>query len=464
MIRNDLKEKLPEGWREKFVHRDCDQANYEFAMFEINGKNKILVRNPDTDDIMEYYYDDFDGKISVSGFIESMGYKEQDRRKYYIDRDYNWYSIGDNGYLQKINLLETKNNLTVSGYVFKQVSLVNSSRSLLIHRIVGYLFVPNPYPDKQTIINHKDCNRQNFSKDNLEWSDYHTNNLKENKVSTLRLHTNLVQDYLSRHPIDPNGWYDDNGLHDFGKHKVRANSCGVLEVDGKITVGAKHINYYRLYICGKSILVHRLIYEIVSKTILGEGEIIDHINPVTEKDCNNEFLNLRRGTQKDNMNNTITKEALSKPVLQYDLFGNLVKRYTSMDQAARSVGLVSTGRVSGFITEDTDLVCKNFFFSSTEIDSKYERLNYIYYRWNPLTLKCECSGKTFKKVYSKQIPQSSAWNISKKYLNTGMPAPDGYYYQQGDPWNMLYDPENKDLTKKREEIHWKDRNKNREDD
>ena len=28
MICNELKDKLPEGWREKFVHRDCDQANY----------------------------------------------------------------------------------------------------------------------------------------------------------------------------------------------------------------------------------------------------------------------------------------------------------------------------------------------------------------------------------------------------------------------------------------------------
>ena len=44
-----------------------------------------------------------------------------------------------------------------------------------------------------------------------------------------------------------------------------------------------------------------------------------------------------------------------------------------------------------------------------------------------------------------------------------MPAPDGYYYQQGDPKNMIYDPDNKDLIKKRPEIFWKDRNKNRED-
>jgi len=35
-----------------------------------------------------------------------------------------------------------------------------------------------------------------------------------------------------------------------------------------------------------------------------------------------------------------------------------------------------------------------------------------------------------------------------------MPAPDGYYYQQGDPQNILYDPNNRNLTKKRNEVHF----------
>lgn len=36
-----------------------------------------------------------------------------------------------------------------------------------------------------------------------------------------------------------------------------------------------------------------------------------------------------------------------------------------------------------------------------------------------------------------------------------MPAPDGYYYQQGDPDNMIYDPDNIRYVKKREIIKWK---------
>lgn len=58
MIRNDLKELLPENWRSMFSHRFCDPENYEVGIFTIEEKEKILVLNPDTHDIMEYFFDD----------------------------------------------------------------------------------------------------------------------------------------------------------------------------------------------------------------------------------------------------------------------------------------------------------------------------------------------------------------------------------------------------------------------
>ena len=38
-----------------------------------------------------------------------------------------------------------------------------------------------------------------------------------------------------------------------------------------------------------------------------------------------------------------------------------------------------------------------------------------------------------------------------------MPAPDGFYYQQGSPNKMIYNPYNKDLKKEQEEIYWKNK-------
>lgn len=51
--------------------------------------------------------------------------------------------------------------------------------------------------------------------------------------------------------------------------------------------------------------------------------------------------------------------------------------------------------------------------------------------------------------------RKTEWYMIQKYTNTGIPAPDGYCYQQGDPGHMLRDPENTDLIKKREIIKWK---------
>ena len=75
MIKNELKEKLGEDWRSKFSHRDCDQADYEFGEFEVDGKKIGLILNPKTLHIMDYYYDDTADKISINGFIKSIGYE-----------------------------------------------------------------------------------------------------------------------------------------------------------------------------------------------------------------------------------------------------------------------------------------------------------------------------------------------------------------------------------------------------
>ena len=508
MIQNELKDRLPEGWREKFVHRDCDQANYEFAMFEIDGENKILVRNPDTDDIMEYYYDDFDGKISIAGFIESMGYKEQDRRKYYIDREYNWYS---NDKFKKNLLTDVKINRR-NDYPEQGVFVITPSRGLdvltfNIHRLIAYIFIPTK-DSTYTIINHRDRDHKNFLKENLEWCDIEHNNSAKNKkpLEFIRLYRRLsdnrvfspdelkseysysnaakmvrraisykttykdssweitnvaLEDYLSRHPIDPNGWYDDNGLHDFGKHKVRANTCGVLEVDGKLTVGHRResLCMYTITINKKAYLVHRLIYEILSNKLIKEGNVIDHIIPSDTKDVNNSYNNLREVTQKENMQNTATRVLLSNRICVFDVLGNLIETLDSGHIASvkyeTAKSLVSRSRSGGLVKAG-----KYIFINPGEPIE--ERTNLLYYRMSPSGEVLACETIFGSSLFGRD-PDRILLSKIRKYLNTGMAAPDGFYYQQGDPQNMICDPNNKDLIKKRPELNWKHRNKNRED-
>lgn len=519
MICNELKDKLPEGWREKFVHRDCDQANYEFAMFEIDGENKILVRNPDTDDIMEYYYDDFDGKISISGFIESMGYKEQDRRKYYIDRDYNWYSIGESDGKSEIRSLFS--SFCMSTRVdYPTLTYMADGRKVgfRVHRMVAFMFIPNPNPTDYNIINHIDRNHKNFHKENLEWCDAKINARTDKRDRSLKFEyrakgettsytywglksagyhpprvlnsiqtktkykgkywekiDTTLEDYLSRHPIDPNGWYDDNGLHDFGKHKVRANSCGVLEVDGVLKIG--NIDKYKL-VYGVTInrsryYVSRLIFEIVTGKLIDNGNVIDHITPTSLKDIDNSISNLREVSQKENMNNSLTKEKWSIKVRGYNLFGEYIKEFSSMTDAAAYSNSNSTWVKT--TTENTEVfpVCNDMIFINSknpedkDLEWIEDKLSYVYYRFSK-DRECICGNKYITRIVPEENLSKSdidtKRSLIRQYLNTGMPAPDGYYYQQGDPWNMIYDPDNKGLIKKRPEIFWKDRNKNREDD
>ena len=86
-----------------------------------------------------------------------------------------------------------------------------------------------------------------------------------------------------------------------------------------------------------------------------------------------------------------------------------------------------------------------------------EKIKFIYYKFNS-------NGNIISAAtsFSKLIGVSGVGNFNsttfyklRKYLNTGIPAPDGYYYQQGDPKNMIYDPNNTNLIPKREIAKWK---------
>lgn len=60
---------------------------------------------------------------------------------------------------------------------YPKVTLMNNGKKheKRIHKLVAEHFIPNP--DKHPIVNHKDSNRTNHTKDNLEWTDNSGNQL-----------------------------------------------------------------------------------------------------------------------------------------------------------------------------------------------------------------------------------------------------------------------------------------------
>lgn len=495
MLQNHLKQQLPDGWENQFKHHESyPEDYYDVAEFKISGKKKILVLNRNTMDIMEYYYDDIPdnqwidfGKILKNKIKFIRDSVKNIDKIYFINKNLELLCFG------KVRMIKKKSYLRY-GYPKFTSTWNSTSFSINFHILVALIFVPNINPNINIIVNHKDCNDVNFDKENLEWTTYSENNKPKNtktpnreriiyKLVTpdgfilkqwkgqseiykdisgfkvyIREHkpykgnfivkekiNDALEDYKSRHPIIDGGWYTNPFIT---THKVEANLCGILRIDGKETIGTLNSTqlFYVISINKKKIYVHRLIYETISGKKIDEGNVIDHIQPVRSiKTINNEFSNLREVTVKENNNNTETIKIKSISCCKYDMLGNLIKEYISITEASLDTfpnkkrnSDISGAIVGKFLTIGKYLWCnKN---DKSKIDSD---LKFIYYKFDK-------NGNLLDSfsVFNKKL-------IKDKYLNTGMPAPDGYYYQQGYPNEFLYDPKNKNLIKKREVIKWK---------
>lgn len=520
MLRNDLKQQLPEGWETQFKHHELYPENYyDVAEFEINGKNKILVLNRNTMDLMEYYYDD----IPDDQWI--------DLEKFFINKNINipkgTYKI--NKRYQKLTISTGKianfSNHTCSRSQYPMISFnlisKNTGKTKPVHLVVAHMFIPNPDPESRVVVNHKDNNKLNFNKENLEWVTISYNNLHSNSLSPERIRYEYrlmsrdkktiiktwngykelesdgsivnyrrylnkdilvngkyylisvdltLDDYKSRHPVIEDGWYTNPFIT---THKVEANLCGVLRINGKETVGSLNKNSlcYIVTITKDGIkvnyMVHRLVYETITGKKIDEGKVIDHIQPVRSVETiNNEFSNLREATFSENNNNPETLKLISNPCKCYDLSGNFIKSYESISKTKSEIpNLVSNIKS---VLDGRKLFARNFLWCYIGDENKInEDTKHIYYRFNSagniITASCTLIGLLLEDELSKGLTESAKyWIINRdyrKYLNTGMPAPDGYYYQQGYPDEFLCDPDNKDLVKKREEIKWKPKDK-----
>lgn len=493
MIVNELKPLLGDGWKEKFIHRDLwDPDGYGVASFDLGGdRKKVLAMNFATEDIMEYFYDDLpdDEWIDLSPILSNIIEKPVIRAGSINAR---YFYKGDSGIREFSRLSKNKE--------YPCTSILGNN--IIIHRLVALVFVPNPNPGKYIIVNHKDSDRRNFNKENLEWCDYRWNSLPKNKkgkyhfeasymrddgeiftrtqISELygvndpsvdrsirdgkpykghmwKKYDPALEDYLSRHPLQDD-WYQHPTMPN-----VRANGCGVLEIDGKLRIGTKKEfsrgkGYYKVSIGGRSGKVcytHRLLAECYFNVEIPTNMVVDHIISTSEEDTDNSISNLRITTYEENARNRVV---VSEPTYLYDLFGKLVEVFVSPKSLVEKYGEKAecTGSALTISKQYIRLESNNI----TPQESK--KFNYIYYKWFHGDDADSCVGASSFLSYlvdedNGKKRANTASDIRKKYLNTGMPAPDGYYYQQGDPWNMLYDPNNKDLIKKREEVSWKPR-------
>lgn len=96
---------------------------------------------------------------------------------YEIDRKGNVYSIITTRSRRKGLIKQQKNK---TGYLRVNLYKNGCSKKYFIHRLVAQVFIPNP--ENKPNVNHKDCNIENNSVENLEWCTQSENILYAVKV------------------------------------------------------------------------------------------------------------------------------------------------------------------------------------------------------------------------------------------------------------------------------------------
>lgn len=77
-----------------------------------------------------------------------------------------------------------KQTKTKRGYMKFHTSIARKVKNFLVHRLVATLYIPNP--DNLPQVNHKDGNKLNNHKDNLEWCTGKANMKHAKKNSLLK--------------------------------------------------------------------------------------------------------------------------------------------------------------------------------------------------------------------------------------------------------------------------------------
>lgn len=161
------------------------------------------------------------------------------------------------------------------------------------------------------------------------------NNSKAYGFSWKRVDLEL-EEYLDKYRIDLSEERFTEIPGDPQKRKISENGV-VLENEWIYSIGWKDAGGYRkIMIDGHPVFIHRLVYKLFSGDTLTGSDIIDHIDTDSQ---NNQLSNLRKVDQKGNMNNPVTIEKLSKPVLKYSLEGEFLEEFSSMDSACESIGV-----------------------------------------------------------------------------------------------------------------------------
>lgn len=230
------------------------------------------------------------------------------------------YSVSDEGQVRndKTNKI-MKGTYARNEYHSVQLSINGKVKTFMVHRLVAEYFVPNENPELNTIVDHIDQDKHNNKASNLRWVTTKANalNIDRQQRDVKRTKADLSKNWkvLKNSP--------NYSVNDEGELKNNTNN---YIVKGTLRNG---------YLRWNSLSIHRLVWEAFNGPI-SENMVIDHIDG---NRSNNRLENLRLVSQSDNMYNAQRNGHKGQiPISQYDLQGNFIAKYDSIQQAVDAVG------------------------------------------------------------------------------------------------------------------------------
>lgn len=427
-------------------------------------------------------------------------------------KDYTWYShpLYPNVSVCKEGFVKSNGKILCSinkqNYVYATVGK-GHGKQYRVNRLIMEFLIGRYLKDKE-LVDHINTNTLDNSFENLRIVDYVGNNRNKNtlfKISTLIVVADLFGDFLYC------GFSKDCGKF----MKIETNDDRGYRVDNLKNVNITNNKYICITPRDSDLLKEKMksvFYMFkdnkpidASKTLkllsekyklsinelqnsLHKGKIISGGFTIKKgEDAVNDIISFKHGTAslftpdldkfKEEQNKIdyskyekylekeleIEYSTNQKPVKEFDLFGNYLKTYKSTTSTNKR------NMVNCLIGES--LSSYNSLWCYLEDTSKInEDLKYIFYKIDKDGNFVKASIKSMRTLFDVEINKEynyendKKYQKAKKYLNTGMLAPDGFYYQQGIDF-IEPDPNNIDLIPKRPILRWiskskRDKNEN----
>lgn len=190
-----------------------------------------------------------------------------------------------------------------NGYLYVSLWKDNKGKTFSVHRLVANAYIPNP--DNKPFVNHKNSNRADPSKQNLEWCTQSEN---------------LTHGYT----------------HGFMSQEERRN-----------------FNEFELELLLKAVLSGENMTALAKNAEVGLSKLTINVRrKASELGLTNEYeAELKR--QKNGRNAT-ANVANRKPIIQLNLDGTFVAEHESLTAATKSLGKKSSGTISNALNPDKD--------------------------------------------------------------------------------------------------------------